>query len=111
MKASILIVSMALLIAIVAVEAQISLEENTDRPGMNYKTDYMNTTDPKFCANMCANDPNCKAWTYVKLGVRGTNSTECWLKNAIPDPVSDDCCISGVKSEAPPGAGSWGQSP
>jgi len=75
----------------------ISMEQNTDRPGMNYKS-YATSPDPQICANDCANDPNCKAFTYVKPGVRGTNSVpECWLKNGVPNPVSGECCVSGVK--------------
>ena len=75
----------------------ISMEQNTDRPGMNYKN-YATSPDPQICANDCANDPNCKAFTYVKPGVRGSNSVpECWLKNGVPNPVSGECCVSGVK--------------
>lgn len=75
----------------------ISLEQNTDRPGMNYKN-YATSQDPQICANDCANDPNCRAFTYVEPGVRGPNSPpECWLKNGVPNAVSGDCCVSGVK--------------
>ncbi len=76
----------------------ISLEENTDRPGMNYRNYVLSSSDPQICANDCANDPTCKAFTYVKPGVRGPNSApECWLKNGVPNPVSGECCVSGVK--------------
>jgi len=75
----------------------ISMEQNTDRPGMNYKN-YATSPDPQICANDCANDPSCKAFTYVKPGVRGSNSVpECWLKNGVPNPVPGECCVSGVK--------------
>ncbi len=74
------------------------LEENTDRPGMNYKSYYLPSADTQLCANDCANDPNCKAFTYVKPGVRGANSApECWLKNVAPNPMSSECCVSGAK--------------
>jgi len=77
---------------------EISLEVDTDRQGMNYNSYPLPNADPNLCANDCANDPNCKAFTYVKPGVRGTNSDpECWLKNGVPNPVSQQCCISGVK--------------
>jgi len=76
----------------------ISMEQNTDRPGMNYKDYDLSSADPQICANDCANDPNCKAFTYVKPGVRGPNSVpECWLKNGVPNPVPGECCVSGVK--------------
>jgi opacity protein-like surface antigen len=76
----------------------ISMEQDTDRPGMNYKDYAISSADPQICANDCANDPNCKAFTYVKPGVRGSDSApECWLKNGVPNPVSGECCVSGVK--------------
>jgi len=103
MKAIILIVSLILLTSLAATEHQISLENNVDRPGMNYKTYALSNADPQVCAIDCANDPNCRAFTYVKPGFRGENSDpECWLKDGVPDPVSSDYCISGVKAEAEP---------
>ena len=76
------------------------LEENTDRPGMNYNS-YYTSADYHPCYNDCANDPNCKAFTYVKSGFRGSNSQpECWLKDGVPDPVSQEYCISGIKASA-----------
>jgi len=103
MKAGILIV-MALLLAIVATEAQISLEPNVDRPGMNYRMDYLGNVSykgnicypdcPELCADICANDPNCKAFTYVKKGTRSTySSPECWLKNPVPNAVSAEAAF------------------
>jgi hypothetical protein len=76
------------------------LEENTDRPGMNYRS-YYTGSDYHSCYNDCANDPNCKAFTYVKPGFRGPNSQpECWLKDGVPDPVSQEYCVSGIKASA-----------
>lgn len=79
----------------------INLEENTDRPGMDYKSYYLSSPNPQLCANDCAKDPNCKAFTYGKPGNNGPNSRpECWLKYAVPNPVSKNCCVSGKKSGA-----------
>jgi len=106
MKTSVAIM-MAMLVFILTVysipASGINLENNIDRPGMNYKSYPLSNADPQVCANDCANDPNCKAFTYVKPGFRGQNSQpECWLKNGVPDPVSQDYCISGVKAAAMP---------
>ena len=78
-----------------APDSGIKLEYNIDRPGMNLKPGYvLPSPDPHRCANDCVNDPNCKAFTYVKPGFRGANSPpECWLKNGVPDPVSQEYCI------------------
>jgi PAN domain len=90
----------------------LSIEKNTDRPGMNYNSFYLPIADPQLCINYCANDSSCAAYTYVEPGFRGQNSQpECWLKNPAPNPVSQEDCISGVKTPAPPSGGSsWGQS-
>jgi PAN domain len=95
---AILILSMSLLVSTALAEPQMSMETNVDRPGMNYNNYPLSSADPQLCANDCANDPNCKAFTYVKPGFRGENSEpECWLKNGVPDPVPNEYCISGVK--------------
>lgn len=74
----------------------ISMEQNTNRPGSDYKNYDLNNADPKLCQQDCKNDPNCKAYTYVKPGVQGIRA-RCWLKNAVPNAKTDDCCVSGVK--------------
>ncbi|MCJ7444410.1 MAG: hypothetical protein MUO26_07770 [Methanotrichaceae archaeon] len=76
----------------------ISLEDDVDRPGMNYKNFDLqgNQDNPEFCSYECVKDPNCKAFTYVKPGFQGLNA-RCWLKNGVPDPLPSNCCISGVK--------------
>ena len=66
--------------------------------------DYAPATDispggivgPQFtCAQKCLADARCKAWTVVKPGIQGPQS-KCWLKDIIPPPTADNCCISGV---------------
>jgi hypothetical protein len=75
------------------------LEYNVDLPGMNLKPGYvLSSPDPHLCANDCAKETECKAFTYVKPGFREPNSpSECWLKSGVPDPVVQEYCISGVK--------------
>ena len=43
-------------------------------------------------------EPGCVAFTYVNPGVQGPRA-RCWLKGAVPAPVPDACCVSGVKGE------------
>jgi hypothetical protein len=71
-------------------------EHNTDRPGRDYRDIDLSRPDPSLCRDLCAGDPQCKAYTYVKPGVQGS-SARCWLKTSIPDAVESDCCVSGVK--------------
>ena len=82
-------------------DSGIKLEYNVDRPGLNIRGYNLSSADPQLCANDCAKDTKCQAFTYVKPGFRGPDSKpECWLKNGVPNPVSQEYCISGVKASA-----------
>jgi hypothetical protein len=71
------------------------MEPNTNRPGSDYQHFEMSKADPKECEQRCQDDPNCKAWTYVKPTGPG-GKAHCWHKNAVPDAVHDPGCISGI---------------
>jgi hypothetical protein len=73
-----------------------SLGENTDRMGMNLESFDLSSPDPLICQQACADNPDCKSFTYVKPGYQGTDA-RCYLKSSVPDATSNDCCISGVK--------------
>lgn len=77
---------------------QVGMENDVDRPGNDYSNFDLPSPDPALCKQACDNDSNCKAFTYVRPGFQGT-SARCWLKNAVPNPVPGNCCISGVKEE------------
>lgn len=74
------------------------MENNVDRPGNDYMNFDLTSPDPTLCKQACDDDPNCKAFTYVRPGFQGT-SARCWLKNIVPSEASRSCCISGVKEE------------
>jgi|GEM_PF-6561519 len=76
-----------------------STEENTDRQGMDNSHFKMNPNDDySLCAQACMENPECRVYTYVRPGIQGDNPVS-WLKNGVPDPKNDICCISGLKSE------------
>lgn len=79
------------------------LEINVNRPGSDYRSFDLGAPRPEECQNACLGDPACVAFTYVNPGVQGPNA-RCWLKNSVPPPNPDGCCVSGVKyaSEPPP---------
>jgi hypothetical protein len=55
-------------------------------------------TDPEICSDACAEDANCKAYTYVPPGLSGDPSKgRCWLKYDVPQPVTREGMVSGVK--------------
>jgi hypothetical protein len=88
--------------ASIALADPIPLENNMDRPGSDYASFNLGSADPNLCAQTCAGDPDCKAFTFVKPGYQGPNA-RCWLKNGVPAQVPADCCVSGVKTAAPGG--------
>ena len=73
------------------------MESNTDRPGSDFRDFDLPLGLPELCQTICVTDSNCKAWTYVKPGYQGGRA-RCWLKNGVPNPSHDTCCISGVKT-------------
>lgn len=83
--------------------AQGNLEYDTNRAGADYRN-FETQADPAICRTECAKDPTCRAFTYVKPGVQGANA-RCWLKNAVPGASANNCCVSGIKSEAPSSGG------
>ncbi len=57
---------------------------------------------PRCASRACMNEPQCVAFTYMNPGVQGPNA-RCWLKNTVPQPVPQTCCVSGTKyAGAPP---------
>ena len=94
-----------------------SLEWNVNRPGSDYNSFDLPAPSPESCQSSCMNDPACVAFTYVNPGVQGPNA-HCWLKNAVPAPVPETCCVSGTKPPGapppgapPPPASSWQGTP
>ena len=71
-------------------------EFNANLPGSDYDNFDLSSADPSLCADACAKDSRCKAYTYVKPGYQGNNA-RCWLKDSVPRKTTDDCCVSGVK--------------
>lgn len=76
------------------------MENDVNRPGSDYDRFHINDYRPDRCRSECERDPNrCKAWSYVRPGVQH-NYAVCYLKNEVPAPVPDKCCISGVSKAA-----------
>jgi hypothetical protein len=71
------------------------LEWAIDRPGLDYKNFDLPDADPELCRAACESEEHCKAWTHVHPGIQGP-SARCWLKGAVPGPVGNSCCVSGL---------------
>lgn len=84
------------LLCLGAVTAQ-AQEWNTDRPGRDMRDLDLSAPDFNLCRQACDANSSCKAWTYVNPDVQGPKA-RCYLKSAVPDPVANNCCVSGVKA-------------
>jgi hypothetical protein len=73
------------------------MEWNVDRTYMSYQNFDLEVDEPKACQDACANDPVCKAWTYVRPNTIQGPKPRCWLKNVVPAPQPATCCVSGTK--------------
>jgi PAN domain len=67
-----------------------------DRVGGDYLTFTVRNGDPAVCAARCERDSHCRAWSFSYPRTTQTQAT-CWLKNKVPTPSEDDCCVSGVR--------------
>ena len=84
------------LTAVGAAQTAEGLENNTNRPGSDFRNFNLDSADPGLCQQACEEDPRCVTFTYVKPGIQG-KSAHCWLKDSAPEPVPDNCCVSGIK--------------
>lgn len=81
------------------VPASAQVENNTNRPGMDYRSFLMSpNASPQQCQLVCKRElgRGCRAWTFVKVGIQDPTCPRCWLKTApVPRAVRDRCCVSG----------------
>jgi len=82
----------------------VTVENNVNRPGSDYRNFELPQANPQLCSAACAGDGACRAYTYVRPGVQGPNA-RCWLKSSVPGASSNGCCVSGVKAATPVPAG------
>lgn len=79
-------------------EGKSKMEFNTDRPGGDFRSFDLREPCPEICREACYQDNSCVAYTYVKPGVKGPRA-RCFLKSRAPRPVSNPCCVSGIKEK------------
>ncbi len=80
----------------VEVPAGMTLEADTDRPGLDYRRNA-NIQSPEACAAICAREERCRAFTWVRAGVQGPEPN-CSLKAAMPIPRAAGYAVSGIKT-------------
>lgn len=70
-------------------------EVDRDRPGGDYAQRAEPT--PESCRFVCAANPSCQAFTFVKAA-SGVTTGQCFLKRTEPSSVANTCCISGKRT-------------
>jgi len=80
-------------------QAGAEMMDNIDLPGSNYER--FRARSPKDCQAACKSKRRCRAWTYVRPGIRGP-APVCYLKDGIPAPTRNTCCISGKVRDVEP---------
>jgi len=75
------------------------MEQDTDRPWNDFRSFVPQTADPVLCQNACQDDPQCRAWTYVKPNTVQGPQPHCYLKSPAPNPTHNACCVSGIRRE------------
>jgi hypothetical protein len=77
---------------------KLGVEVDTDRAGLDLRDFEPTSYVAESCQASCANDPSCKAWTFVPSGYLGPLSgARCFLKSGVPAPSSLQSAISGIK--------------
>jgi hypothetical protein len=72
-----------------------AIEQNINRPGKDYRG-QANSLNADACRNICAQEDQCVAFTWVRPGVQGPDG-KCWLKNEPSTPELNNDTISGLK--------------
>jgi len=66
-----------------------AIENNTDRPGNDYRK--LTTRSVAECAIACYTENKCKSWTFVKW-------SKCYLKDSTPEATYNSNCFSGLST-------------
>lgn len=84
------------LIGFAATPSAVLAQANFDRPGSDYTHSEVPSGDPAICALTCERDRKCRAWSF-NYPTGNPDGAVCWLKNAVPSRVENNCCVSGVR--------------
>ncbi len=82
-----------------AAGTQQEFEFNTDRGGSDIRMlEFSPGQDHRVCAEACAGNPSCRAWTWVPAGAQRDEGPNCWLKDAVPGASVAPGMVSGLRT-------------
>lgn len=73
-----------------------TLEEDTNRPGGDYRRVPLDSYDVEACQAICAGEEQCQVFTLVNSHLPNIAAI-CYLKKGLMPPRHDPCCITGIK--------------
>src|SRR6476620_10425976 len=86
----------ALGLVVLALAGHAQAQSGFDRIGGDYLSFQVRNGDPAICAARCERDARCRAWSFSYPRTANAAAT-CWLKNQVPPPVENKCCVSGIR--------------
>jgi hypothetical protein len=96
MKAFLIASALVLTLLDASASAQ-PIEYGKDRAGADITNFALPPSgSPQNCQGACQANASCVAWTFVRSGWQGP-TPRCWLKDQVPPPVDNVCCVSGMK--------------
>ncbi|WP_420391725.1 PAN domain-containing protein [Acuticoccus sp.] len=97
-----LLFSAALISVASLAHAQVmTMEQDTDRYGSDYRIFALDRSDPTLCRQACADDARCGAYTYG-APPRWGPTAKCWLKQGRPArQAGSEALTSGIKVTIP----------
>ncbi len=78
---------------------EVSFVEDLERQGSVYKVLRDVEQDPELCRQACAEDDQCRAFTYYRPP-EPEGQAHCWLQDTLVPAWASKCCVSGIKSGA-----------
>ena len=75
----------------------VSVENNVQYYGSDYRNFAPSVADPEQCRAACAGEGQCVGFTYDRP-YAGVPNGMCWLKTSLQRRSNSACCVSGMKS-------------
>lgn len=87
---------LSLVLAALVISGAAQAQSGFDRRGGDFLKFDVRSGDPAECAQRCERDGRCQSWAFAYPRSEKAYA-QCWLKNKVPPPSADKCCVSGVR--------------
>lgn len=78
--------------------SQEGVQFDTDLLGRDYREVHLRPGQGyEVCAKACADEQQCRAWTWVPQNLQRAEGPNCWLKDGVPEPGRVGGLVSGLR--------------